>query len=110
MKALYKSAPGPGHLSLENRPAPVLNETDNVLIRVRACAVCGMDHRIFHGSYPCTPPFIMGHELIGTVEKVLNSTAGRPCHHSAASVLLRCLSCLSVRIPAVLQRQTYRWH
>ena len=74
MKALYKSAPGPGHLSLENRPAPVLNETDNVLIRVRACAVCGMDHRIFHGSYPCTPPFIMGHELIGTVEKVLNST------------------------------------
>lgn len=70
MKALYKSAAGPGHLALTDRNKPVLNETDNVLIRVKACAVCGMDHRIYHGTYPCTPPFIMGHELIGTVEKI----------------------------------------
>jgi len=70
MKALYKSAPGPGHMDLVERPKPVLNGTDNVLIRVKACAVCGMDHRISHGSYPCTPPFIMGHELVGTVEQV----------------------------------------
>lgn len=70
MKALYKSAPGPGSLALTDRPEPVLTETDNVLIRVKACAVCGMDHRIYHGAYPCTPPFIMGHELIGIVKQV----------------------------------------
>lgn len=75
MRALYKSAPGPGHLELEDRPVPVLNETDNVLIRVQACAVCGMDHRISHGSYPCTPPFIMGHELVGTVEDVFGNVS-----------------------------------
>lgn len=69
MKALYKSAPGPGHLALEERPEPKLNAVDNVLVKVTACAVCGMDHRIYHGSYPCTPPFIMGHELIGRVER-----------------------------------------
>lgn len=75
MKALYKSSSGPGHLSLTDRPEPVLNETDNVLIKVTACAVCGMDHRIFHGEYPCTPPFTMGHELIGIVEKTYDTQA-----------------------------------
>jgi len=74
MKALYKAAPG--HLALEDRPLPVLTETDNVLIRVKACAVCGMDHRISHDAYPCTPPFIMGHELVGTVEQVLGTPTG----------------------------------
>ena len=72
MKALYKSAPGAGHLDLVDRPFPQMNETDNVLVKVIACAVCGMDHRIYHGNYPCTPPFIMGHEFIGIVEKTLD--------------------------------------
>ncbi len=72
MKALYQSAAGPGNLSLIDRPEPELNETDNVLIKVTVCAVCGMDHRISHGTYPCTPPFIMGHELVGIVEKTLD--------------------------------------
>ncbi len=76
MRALYKSAPGPGHMALTDRPVPQLNERDNVRIRVHACAVCGMDHRIYHGSYPCTPPFILGHELVGTVEQVLEGVSG----------------------------------
>lgn len=75
MKALYQSAAGPGNLELTDRPVPALNDTDNVLIRVKACAVCGMDHRIFHGAYPCTPPFIMGHEMVGIVEKTLDEAA-----------------------------------
>lgn len=75
MRALYKSALGEGHLELTERPLPQMNETDNVLVRVKACAVCGMDHRIYHGSYPCTPPFIMGHELIGIVEKRMEGVA-----------------------------------
>lgn len=72
MKALYKSAPGDGHLDLVDRPFPQMNETDNVLVKVVACAVCGMDHRISHGAYPCTPPFIMGHEFVGIVEQTLD--------------------------------------
>lgn len=75
MKALYKSAPGAGNVSLTDRPVPELNEVDNVLVRVKACAVCGMDFHIYHGKFPCTPPFIMGHEFIGTVEKTLDGVS-----------------------------------
>lgn len=70
MIALYKSAPGSGNVSLQDRPEPVLDGVNNVLVRVDACAVCGMDFHIYHGKFPCTPPFIMGHELIGVVELV----------------------------------------
>lgn len=70
MIALYKSAPGSGNVSLQERPMPVTDEVNNVLVRVEACAVCGMDFHIYHGKFPCSPPFIMGHEFVGTVERV----------------------------------------
>lgn len=73
MKALYKSSLGNENLELIERPFPEMDETNNVLIKVKACAVCGMDHRIYHGTYPCTPPFIIGHELIGVIDKKLGS-------------------------------------
>lgn len=76
MKALYKSAPGAGNVSLTDRPVPVLNETDNVLVHVKACAICGMDFHIYHGKFPCTPPFIMGHEFVGTVTETLPGVTG----------------------------------
>ena len=76
MKALYKYAPGPGNLELTERPVPVLNERDNVLVHISACAVCGMDHRIYHGTYPCSPPFIMGHEMVGRVVQTLGNADG----------------------------------
>lgn len=70
MKALYKSAPGPGNVSLQERPMATVDPVNNVLVRVDACAICGMDFHIYHGKFPCSPPFIMGHEFIGTVERV----------------------------------------
>ena len=78
MKALYKAGRGKESVSLQERPLPTVNETDNVLIRVRACAICGMDHQIYNDRFPCTPPFIMGHEFVGTVEQVLGSASVAP--------------------------------
>ncbi len=41
---------------------------DDVLVRVRACAVCGSDIRIFHhGNNRVQPPQIIGHEIAGEV-------------------------------------------
>ncbi|MDH5702958.1 MAG: alcohol dehydrogenase catalytic domain-containing protein [Aigarchaeota archaeon] len=40
-----------------------------VLVKVRACAICGSDLRIFHGSKSIDVP-ITGHEISGTVEEV----------------------------------------
>jgi len=40
-----------------------------VLVRVRACAVCGSDLRIFHGERSINVP-ITGHEISGTVVEI----------------------------------------
>lgn len=53
-------------------PMPEL-KSDEVLIRVRACGVCGTDVHIFSGAQgatECNPPVILGHEFAGIVEKV----------------------------------------
>lgn len=48
-------------------------ETDDnsVLVRVKACAVCGSDIRIYHhGNNRVVPPQILGHEISGEVVSV----------------------------------------
>ncbi|MDD5017211.1 MAG: alcohol dehydrogenase catalytic domain-containing protein, partial [Eubacteriales bacterium] len=44
---------------------------DDVLVHVKACAVCGSDIRIFHyGNSRVSPPCIIGHEISGEVVEV----------------------------------------
>jgi len=46
---------------------------DDVLIRVRASAICGSDLHIYEGTHPHAPiPIAIGHELAGEVVKVGN--------------------------------------
>lgn len=54
------------------REVPTPNIDDNsVLIKVKACAVCGSDIRIFHyGNDRVNPPQILGHEMAGEVVEV----------------------------------------
>ena len=55
----------------ENFPTPDIKENE-VLIRVKACGVCGTDTHIFSGAQgatDCNPPVILGHEFSGVVEK-----------------------------------------
>jgi 2-desacetyl-2-hydroxyethyl bacteriochlorophyllide A dehydrogenase len=47
------------------RPGP-----DEVLIRVRACGVCGTDNSLYKGDYPASYPVVIGHELAGEVVEV----------------------------------------
>lgn len=70
MKALYKASSGKDSVSLQDRPIPEINDIDNVRIQVHACAICGMDHQILNNRFACSPPFIMGHEYVGIVDKV----------------------------------------
>lgn len=70
MKALYKYKAGEGEIKLVNRPMPIIAEKDEVLIKVSAVAICGMDVHISLGRFPCKPPFIMGHEFVGKVEEI----------------------------------------
>lgn len=51
-------------------PTPEVDD-NSVLVRVRACAVCGSDIRIYHsGNSRVTAPQTLGHEMAGEVFKV----------------------------------------
>lgn len=46
-----------------------VNSTD-VIVRVRACGMCGTDLAILEGRHPAKPPVILGHECAGEVSQV----------------------------------------
>ena len=59
---------GAGHVVLEDVSVPEIS-ADEILIRVRACGICGTDiKKIQHGFLQ--PPQIFGHEIAGTIAAV----------------------------------------
>ncbi|MBM3884405.1 MAG: L-threonine 3-dehydrogenase [Gemmatimonadetes bacterium] len=72
MRALVKAGPTEG-FELRDVPVPTIRE-DEVLIRVRAAGVCGTDVHIHDwdawAQGRCRPPFTVGHEFSGVVERV----------------------------------------
>ena len=57
-------------LDLVNMPEPEIG-ADDLLVRVRACGICGSDVHGFDGSTGRRiPPLVMGHEAAGVVERV----------------------------------------
>jgi alcohol dehydrogenase/L-iditol 2-dehydrogenase len=68
MRALVKTAPGPGDLELRDVPVPEIGD-DDVLMRVTCCGVCGSDLHMETGVHVCDPPVVLGHEYTGVVER-----------------------------------------
>lgn len=66
MKAVVKTAPGAGNVSLEDvrEPEPGPGQ---VLIAVQAAGICGTDIHIYHDEYRSAPPVVLGHEVAGRV-------------------------------------------
>ena len=67
-------------LSVVDMPTPEIGD-DDVLVRVRACGICGSDIHGYDGSTGRRiPPLVMGHEAAGVIERVgrhvLGFTAG----------------------------------
>jgi L-iditol 2-dehydrogenase len=63
---------GPDHFEVREKPVPAVGAED-VLVRVRACGICGSDLKIVHHGLPKMPPygeFIFGHEYAGDVVAV----------------------------------------
>lgn len=57
-------------IKVQRVPVPEL-PTGGLVIRVRACALCGSDLRNYrHGSSHLQPPWIIGHEIAGEVVQV----------------------------------------
>lgn len=63
-----------GNQNFETRELPRHDlASDEVLIRVAACGVCGTDVHIYHGdkgSAEVHPPVVLGHELAGIVQEI----------------------------------------
>ncbi|MCI3918752.1 zinc-dependent alcohol dehydrogenase family protein [Paenibacillus sp. TRM 82003] len=61
-----------GRMTVQERDVPAIRP-DEVLVRVKACGICGTDQHIYHGkpgSANANPPIVLGHELSGVVESV----------------------------------------
>jgi 2-desacetyl-2-hydroxyethyl bacteriochlorophyllide A dehydrogenase len=57
-------------VSLEERPDPVVERADDVVVKVEATGICGTDRNIVLGRFPARPGVILGHESVGTVAAV----------------------------------------
>ena len=70
-------------------------DAQSVLVRVRACAVCGSDIRIFHsGNSRVIPPQILGHEIAGEVVNTGSSvTKFKPGDRVAIGADVPCGQC-----------------
>jgi len=68
MKAAFLT--GMGKIEVKEIPKPTI-EDDEVLLRVKVCAICGSDIRIFQsGNNRIKTPHIIGHEISGVVDEI----------------------------------------
>ncbi|MFZ5569506.1 MAG: zinc-dependent alcohol dehydrogenase [Thermodesulfobacteriota bacterium] len=54
----------PDVLVLEERDVPVIREPEDVILKVRLCAICGTD---MHAAELAIPDVVMGHEVVGEI-------------------------------------------
>ena len=69
MLALIKTSNGIGNIELQEVDIPEISSSE-VLIRVRACGICGSDLKIFDDQHPFIPPVVIGHEFSGEIVEV----------------------------------------
>ena len=63
-------------LNVVDMPTPEIGE-DDVLVRVRACGICGSDIHGYDGSTGRRiPPLVMGHEAAGVIERAGSAVEG----------------------------------
>lgn len=109
MEALVKTASGPGHLELREVPVPQI-APDEVLVRVRACGICGSDLKIEDDEHPYTPPVVIGHEFAGEIAEVGDSVTGwvvgdRVVSEQHTQACGRCRQCLTGNAFACLSKR-----
>ncbi len=103
MKAvLFREHGGPDKLSYEDLPTPSIG-SEEVLVRVKACALNHLDIWIREGNpaYPMPLPHVLGSDVAGIVEQVGaqvdNVTAGQRVFVSPGISCWKCEQCLAGR-------------
>ena len=107
MKALVHT--GPYVVEFDEFPNPAVGD-DDILVRVKACGICGSDVQGATGtSGRRIPPIVMGHEAAGIVEQVGKNVAGfapgdRVCFDSTV-YCNRCPACIEGLYNRCIRRQ-----
>lgn len=110
MKALLYTEPY--KLSIADMPLPQVDENE-VLIRIKACGICGSDVHGYTGKTGRRiPPLIMGHEASGIIERVDSGVKGnlKIGQHVTFDSTVFCNSCSFCRsgmINHCLNRQVF---
>ncbi len=62
---------GSHNVKVDNVPDPIIQEPDDIILRVTATAICGSDLHLYRGKIPAVKHGdIFGHEFMGIVEEV----------------------------------------
>ncbi len=114
MRGLTKTAPGPGHMELAERPEPP-PPPGHVALRVLGAGICGTDLHIEAGEYPTVVPVTVGHEVSGEVaevgEGVDSGWAGaRVVSETYYSTCGHCAFCLAGRTNLCPERRSIGTH
>lgn len=96
MRALYY--PSFDELVVTDRPEPN-PASDEVVLRVAACGICGSELEAFLTRNPRrTPPLVLGHEFCGTVEVAGSAASGiRVGQRFVSHSLVSCGDCVRCR-------------
>jgi S-(hydroxymethyl)glutathione dehydrogenase / alcohol dehydrogenase len=58
-----------GDISVDNVPDPIIEQPDDIIVRVTSTAICGSDLHIYDGFVPQLKDEVLGHEFMGIVEE-----------------------------------------
>jgi S-(hydroxymethyl)glutathione dehydrogenase/alcohol dehydrogenase len=59
----------PGKVSVDNVDDPIIEDPQDIILRVTTTAICGSDLHIYNGFFPQVKDFVLGHEFMGVVEE-----------------------------------------
>ncbi|MBF9232646.1 NAD(P)-dependent alcohol dehydrogenase [Microvirga alba] len=65
----------PGRIVLDEKPIPEIGPLD-ALVRISTTTICGTDIHILKGEYPVARGLTIGHEPVGTIEKLGSAVQG----------------------------------
>jgi threonine dehydrogenase-like Zn-dependent dehydrogenase len=86
---------GAHSVKVETVPDPIIEESDDIILRVTATAICGSDLHLYRGKIPTVEHGdIFGHEFMGIVEDVGSLvTAVQPGDRVVIPFVIACGSC-----------------
>lgn len=62
---------GSNDVRVDNMPDPIIQDVDDIILKVTATAICGSDLHLYRGKIPQTKDGdIFGHEFMGIVEEI----------------------------------------